>query len=166
MVKLDTLDLKILSALQRDGRMTKVKLAETVSLSVSPCWERLKRLERAGVIKGYNAEVDLNKLFKPTQVWVEIALDHHHAKDFSRFENHIADVEDVVECWALGGTVDYLMRVVVRDLGAYQALLEELLDAEIGIDRYVTLVVTKEVKKNAELPLTNLMAGAAIPKKA
>lgn len=166
MVKLDKLDLKILAALERDGRMTKVKLAETVNLSVSPCWERLKRLERAGVIKGYHAEVDLDKLFKPTQVWVEIALDHHHAKDFSRFERHIESVDEVIECWALGGTVDYLMRVVVPHLAAYQALMEGLLDAEIGIDRYITLVVTKAVKKTAALPLESLMADAPKPQKA
>lgn len=165
MVKLDKLDLKILAALERDGRMTKVKLAETVNLSVSPCWERLKRLEHAGVIKGYHAEVNLNKLFKPTQVWVEISLDHHQSKDFSRFESYIADVEHVVECWALGGTIDYLLRVVVPHLEAYQELLECLLDAEIGIDRYTTLVVTKEVKKNAALPLESLMADAPKPHK-
>lgn len=160
MIKLDKLDLKILSALQTEGRMTKVKLAETVSLSVSPCWERLKRLERAGVIAGYHAEIDLDKLFKATQVWVEIALAHHHSQDFTRFESFIADIDEVVECWAVGGSIDYLMRVITPHLDAYQALMERMLDADIGIDRYITYVVTKPVKSQTNLPLETLLAHA------
>ena len=157
MIKLDDLDLKILTALQREGRMTKVKLAETVNLSVSPCWERLKRLEREGVISGFHADVDIDKLVKVTQVWVEISLGHHQQQDFTRFEAYVQDVEDIVECWATGGTIDYLLRVVTPDLETYQALIDRLLNADIGIDRYVTCVVTKQVKKSDGLPLHNLL---------
>jgi len=163
MVKLDAIDVKILIALQNDGRMTKVKLAQTVNLSVSPCWERLKRLERAGVVAGYRAEVDIDKLFIPTQVWVEISLQHHRREDFERFEAHIDSIDDVVECWALGGSIDYLMRVVSPHMDGYQLLMEGLLDADIGIDRYVTLVVTKPVKKNVGLPLETLLQEAPKP---
>lgn len=153
MIKLDKLDYKILDALQREGRMTKVKLAETVNLSVSPCWERLSRLERAGIISGYHAEIDISKLFKPTMVWVEISLGHHHREDFDRFERHIEGVAEVVECWAIGGAIDYLIRVVTPHLEAYQTLMENLLSADIGIDRYVTCAVTKQVKHSSNLPL-------------
>lgn len=163
MIKLDPIDVKILSALQTDGRMTKVRLAELVNLSVSPCWERLKRLERAGVIAGYHAEVDIEKLFIPTQVWIEISLDHHRREDFERFEAHIESIDEIVECWALGGAVDYLMRAVSPHMDGYQVLMEGLLDADIGIDRYVTLVVTKPVKKSAGLPLDALLQEAPKP---
>jgi len=157
MIKLDNLDLKILATLQNEGRMTKVKLADTVNLSVSPCWERLKRLEQAGIISGYHAEIDLDKLFRPTQVWVEVALEHHRREDFERFEAYIEDASEIVECWALGGAIDYLMRVVSPHMEGYQHLMERLLDAGIGINRYVTLVVTKPVKRNKALPLKTLM---------
>ncbi len=157
MIKLDPTDIKILCALQREGRMTKVKLAETVNLSVSPCWERLDRLEREGVISGYRAEVNLAKLLKTTTVWVEVSLNHHHREDFETFETGICDVPEIVECWATGGAIDYLMRVVSADLEAYQGLMEKLLAANIGINRYVTCVVTKAVKRPGVLPIEILL---------
>ncbi|HEY9162990.1 MAG TPA: Lrp/AsnC family transcriptional regulator [Magnetovibrio sp.] len=159
MIKLDAIDLKILAALQSEGRMTKVKLAEAVNLSVSPCWERLRRLEREGVISGYRAEIDLSKLVRAAMVWVEISLTHHRHEDFEAFERHINDMPEVVECWATGGTTDYLMRVVTPHMDAYQELIEQLLAADLGIDRYVTCVVTKRVKKPSELPIASLING-------
>lgn len=157
MIKLDNLDLKILAALQNEGRMTKVKLAEIVNLSISPCWERLKRLEQAGIISGYRADIDIDKLFRPTQVWVEVALQHHRREDFARFEDYVENVSEIIECWALGGSIDYIMRVISPHMEGYQNLMERLLDASIGIDRYVTLVVTKPVKRNGVLPIESLM---------
>ncbi len=159
MIKLDAIDLKILAALQVEGRMTKVKLSETVNLSVSPCWERLRRLEREGVISGYKAEINLDMLVKTSSVWVEISLKHHQREDFEVFENLIADMPEILECWAIGGTIDYLMRVLTADLDAYQEFMEGLLDADIGIDRYVTCAVTKRVKKTGELPIESLIRG-------
>ncbi len=156
MIKLDAIDLKILAALQNEGRMTKVKLAEMVGLSVSPCWERLRRLERQGVISGYKAEINLDKLMKTATVWVEIALKHHQREDFEVFEGKIANIPEILECWAIGGTIDYLMRVLTTDLDAYQELMERLLAADIGIDRYITCAVTKRVKKPGQLPLESL----------
>ncbi len=157
LIKLDALDLKILTALQRQGRMTKVKLADSINLSVSPCWERLRRLEREGVISGYRAEINLDKLMKTSMVWCEISLKHHRREDFDIFERYIGEISQVLECWAIGGTIDYLMRVVTPDLDAYQELMEGLLAADIGIDRYVTCAVTKRVKNPGAVPIENLM---------
>jgi len=157
MIKLDAIDLKILSTLQSEGRMTKVKLAEAVNLSVSPCWERLRRLEREGVISGYKAEISLDKLVKTSTIWVEISLKRHQREDFEVFESQIAEIPEILECWAIGGTIDYLMRVLTADLDAYQTLMEQLLAADIGIDRYITCAVTKRVKKIGNLPLASLM---------
>lgn len=146
MPKFDSYDLAILRTLQADGRITKVALAKAVNLSPSPCWERLRRLEAAGYIAGYHAEVELRKLGPVAEVLVEVTLANHQAEDFKRFESKIQDVPEVVECSATGGGIDYVMKVVVRDVDAYQRLMDRLLEAGIGIDRYFGYVVTKPVK--------------------
>lgn len=146
MPKLDSYDLAILRTLQADGRITKVALAKAVNLSPSPCWERLRRLEASGYITGYHAEVELRKLGPVTEVLVEVTLANHQAEDFKRFESKIQDVPEVVECSATGGGIDYVLKVVVRDVDAYQRLMDRLLEAGIGIDRYFGYVVTKPVK--------------------
>ncbi|EWY36692.1 AsnC family transcriptional regulator [Skermanella stibiiresistens SB22] len=156
-MKLDELDIKILAALQREGRMTKLKLAETINLSPTPCWERLRRLEQAGIISGYHARLDLDKLARATLVLVEVTLKRHQHADFQRFETAVRDVPEIVECYATGGGLDYVMKVVVRDVDAYQRLIDRLLIEDIGIDRYFTYIVTKPVKQSAGLPLDSLL---------
>lgn len=153
MVKLDAYDLKILKILQQDGRTTKVKLAEKVGLSPSPTWERLRRLEKAGVITGYQARVDPRTFGPTTTVLVEVLLKHHGVNDFRRFERAVAATSEVVECLATGGGVDYIMRVVVRDIDTYQRFMDSLLESDVGIDRYFSFVVTKPVKTHTGLPL-------------
>ena len=96
--KLDAFDIKILAALQRNGRMTKLKLAEEINLSPSPCWERLRRLEEAGIIRGYHAEIDIDQLTRSTVVFVEVTLQSHQAHDFRRFEDTIKEIPEIVEC--------------------------------------------------------------------
>ncbi|MBZ0162422.1 MAG: Lrp/AsnC family transcriptional regulator [Notoacmeibacter sp.] len=149
MPKLDSFDLAILQTLQENGRMTKVALAEAVHLSPSPCLERLKKLEKAGYITGYRAMVNLRKIAPVTQVYVEVTLTNHQAADFRRFEAAIMDIPEIVECAATGGGVDYMLKLVVRDVDAYQRLMDRLLDAGIGIDRYFGYIVTKPVKSGS-----------------
>ncbi|WP_265285094.1 Lrp/AsnC family transcriptional regulator [Verminephrobacter aporrectodeae] len=144
-LKLDAIDLKIVVALRQDGRMTKLKLAETVALSPAACWERLRRLEAAGVIKGYTAIVDLEADAPRAAIIVELSLRSHQQADFRRFEEAIAQEPCIVACDATGGDIDYIMRVVVPDIGSYQRLIDRLLDAQIGIERYFSYVVTKVV---------------------
>jgi Lrp/AsnC family transcriptional regulator of ectoine degradation len=151
--ELDRFDLAILQTLQENGRMTKVALAEAVHLSPSPCLERLKRLEKAGYITGYRAHVDLRRITSVTEIFVEITLASHQAADFRQFEAAIMEVPEIVECAATGGGIDYVMKLVVRDIDAYQRLMDRLLEAGIGIDRYFGYVVTKPVKSRApDLP--------------
>ena len=157
--KLDRYDLGILDALQKDGRMTKVKLAEAVHLTPSPCWERLRRLEQAGVITGYHARIDPKKLGPATIVMVEIALREHQQSDFTRFESAIQGSPEIVECQATGGGIDYFMKVVVPDVDAYQRLIDRLLESGIGIERYYSYIVTKAVKDGGMLPLKSLAEG-------
>ena len=137
-MKLDRYDLKILEILSRDGRITKSKLAEAINLSVSPCWERVRRLEKAGIIEGYSARINPDALVK-----------QHNAESFARFEALVHDTPEVTECVAVGGGVDYLMKVEADSVDAYQRLVDEWLTSEVGIERYFTYIVTKTVKRPA-----------------
>ena len=151
--RLDRYDFAILRTLQRNGRITKIALAEAVGLSPSPCWERLKKLEKSRLITGYHASVDLRKIAPITEVLVELTLSGHRAEDFRRFESAVQARPAVQACWALGGGYDYLLQIVTRDIDAYQRLVDELLEARIGLARYFTYIVTKPVKGPAPPPL-------------
>ncbi|ALM53443.1 Lrp/AsnC family transcriptional regulator [Halomonas huangheensis] len=146
-MKLDRYDLKILSILSRDGRITKSRLAESINLSVSPCWERVRRLEKAGIIEGYSAQINARVLVPKTPVWVQIELKQHNAESFQRFEKLVQDTAAVTECVAVGGGVDYLIKVESESIDAYQRLIDAWLTSDIGIERYFTYIVTKTVKR-------------------
>src|SRR3569832_885651 len=105
--KLDRYDLAILRVLARDGRITKSRLAEEVNLSISPVWERVRRLEDIGLIRGYRAEIDWVGAFKGSRIVVEVTLARHTAHDMRRFEERIAAASEVEQCYATGGGVDY-----------------------------------------------------------
>jgi Lrp/AsnC family transcriptional regulator of ectoine degradation len=158
---LDSYDRAILKALQRDGRITKAGLAEKVNLTPSPVWERLKRLEASGIITGYTARLSLKKLTPITIVMVEVVLKQHRTADFERFESRVKATPEIVDCQATGGGIDYVMKVVVRDIDSYQRLMDELLESGLQIERYFSYVVTKSVKEDAELPLDALLGGDA-----
>ncbi len=155
--KLDPTDLRILDAIQRDGRITKLKLAEEVGLSPTPCWVRLRKLEKAGVVTGYHASIDMRRIAPVAVVLMEVTLRSHRQADFDRFERAVGDCEEIVTCWSVGGGVDYLLKVMARDIDAYQRLVDGLLEREIGIDRYFTYIVTKTVKDEKAVPVTNLL---------
>ncbi|MTI45099.1 Lrp/AsnC family transcriptional regulator of ectoine degradation [Roseibium hamelinense] len=146
MIKLDDRDLKILSVLQKEGRIAKTALAARVNLSPTPCWERLKRMENAGVIEAYCAQIAPNAFGPLSIVFMQAELSSHMAEDFDRFERAIADIEEIVECWAVGGGFDYLLKFACRDINAYQRCVDDLLMQNIGLNRYFTYVVTKGVK--------------------
>ncbi len=159
-MKFDSYDIKILATLQRDGRITKLKLAEAIGLSPSPCWERMRRLQDAGLIRGFHADIDVARVVRTTTVYVEVTLQNHAAEDFARFEAAIQEVPEIVECQAIGGGADYIMKVVTTDIEAYQELIDRLLESEIGIGRYFTYIVTKPVKPPRGAPLEHLLAQA------
>ena len=157
--KLDAIDLKILDAIQRDGRITKLALAERVGLSPTPCWMRLARLEKAGVISGYHGRVAMRLIAPVATVLMEVTLANHRQADFDKFERVVRDTPEIVACWSVGGGVDYLVKVMARDIDAYQRLVDSLLEREIGIDRYFTYIVTRTVKDDATVPV-EVLAGA------
>lgn len=146
-MKLDNIDLRILKAVQENGRITKMALAEKVGLSPTPCWLRLRKLEEAGIVKGYHAHIELRKIVPIAHVMVQVTLANHRQSDFERFERAIALIPEIVSCWSVGGGIDYFLMIVSRDIDSYQRLIDRLLDQNIGIDRYFTYVVTKLVKQ-------------------
>ncbi|MBU3058585.1 Lrp/AsnC family transcriptional regulator [Pseudomonas indica] len=146
MHKLDRYDLKILRILAEEGRTTKSALAEAINLSVTPAWERVRKLEAAGLIKGYRAQIDWGALFKSQQVLVEITLARHTAQDMRRFEERLASAPEIAFCYATGGGVDYLAMVRARDIDHYQRFIDQLLLEDLGIERYFTYIVTKTIK--------------------
>jgi Lrp/AsnC family transcriptional regulator, regulator of ectoine-degradation genes len=157
-LRLDPIDLRILDAIQRDGRITKLKLAEQVGLSPTPCWMRLRKLEKAGIVSGYHAKVAVRMVAPVATVLMEVTLASHRQADFDRFERAVRDLPEIVACWSVGGGVDYVLKVMSRDIDAYQRLVDSLLEREIGIDRYFTYIVTRTVKEETVLPLADLLA--------
>ena len=146
-LKLDDRDLKILAILQREGRITKSELARRVNLSATPCWARLQRLEEAGIIAGYGARIAFRHFDPRTYAFVTVELDSHRSEDFDRFERYVAAIPEIFECFAVGGGIDYVFKVVVSDVEAYQRLLDGVLAAGVGVKRYYTYFVTKDVKQ-------------------
>lgn len=155
-IPLDPIDIRILSALQQHGQLSKSRLAELVNLSQTPCWLRLTKLKNAGLIRGYHADVYLDKVVDLTRVYMTVALDSHKKTDFERFEKRILGIDEIVECSSTGGGCDYVMKLITPSLSYFQSLIEQLLDEDIGIDRYYIYVVTREIKSSS-LSLAQLM---------
>jgi Lrp/AsnC family transcriptional regulator, regulator of ectoine-degradation genes len=157
-MKLDAIDFRILEAIQENGRITKLALAEKVGLSPTPCWLRLRKLENAGIVTGYHARIAVRRVAPATSVMMQVTLANHRQMDFDRFERAIAGTPDVVACWAVGGGVDYILKIMAPDIDAYQRFVDNLLDRDLGIDRYFTYIVTKTVKDETVLPITTLLS--------
>ena len=152
---LDAIDLKILTTLQRDGRSTIQKLATLVGLTPRPCLERVRRLEAAGIISGYQAVLALEKLGRPVTVFAQIALESHGQRD--RFERRLKGIDEIVECVEVSGAFDYLARCVCADIARYEALTAALLDDPgLGISRIVSLIALRPVRRFTGYPVALL----------
>jgi len=143
---LDAADIRILSAVQQHGQLSKTRLAEIVNLSPTPCWARLDRLKTAGFIRGYHAELALERIIDFTQVVVTVSLSLHRKTEFDRFEDYIRMLDEVTDCMATGGGMDYVMKTVTPSLAAFQVLMDEMLSADLAIERYMTYIATRQVK--------------------
>jgi len=155
--KLDRIDLNILVQLQKDGRMTNANLADAVGLSASPCLQRVKRLESGGYITGYGAQINLAKLTENITVFTEITLVDHRREDFIRFEANLRNVDELMECHLVSGGYDYLLRFVSRSVNHYQERMENLLERNIGIEKYFSYIVLKSPIVKNVLPLKTLL---------
>ncbi|MCB1447195.1 MAG: Lrp/AsnC family transcriptional regulator [Rhizobiaceae bacterium] len=155
--KLDAMDVKILSILQKNGRAKKVELASAVGLSLSSCWDRLQRLENAGLVRGYHAEIDIARLIKSEIIFTTLTLQYHTRAHFIRFEQAVKNIPEIIACHAVGGGIDYILQIVVLSISHYQDIMDDLLSREIGISVYFTYVVTKAVKRYEGYPLAELL---------
>lgn len=157
---LDRHDVLLLAELQRDARQTVQQLAAATGLSGTPAWKRVKELEATGVITGYTALVDRDKVGLSLAVLAEVNLTRHHEDDVRRFEQAVAACPPIVACWATTGQADYVLRVLVPDIKRYEAFLHETLFRLPGVTHVRSSVVLKEVKAETRLPLEPPRAAA------
>lgn len=151
--ELDRIDLLLLAELQRNGRLTNAELAERVHLSASACLRRVQRLEREGVIGGYRAEVDPERLGLGLQAFVRVQLRHHDAASIDAFADFVNQWDEVVTCHALTGDMDYLLQVAVRDLEHFSHFLLDRLLNQAGVADVNSSFVLRTVKAFRGLPL-------------
>lgn len=154
--KLDRIDIKILAELQRDGRITNVELSERVNLSPSPCLMRVKKLQKAGYITGYSAQVDMARLGETLTVFTEFTLKNHRQIDFARFQKAIEEIDSCTECHLISGGYDYLCKFITAGIVDYQTIIETLIERDVGIDKYFSFVVIKTPFAKTQPPLTRL----------
>lgn len=141
--KLDRIDVRILSQLQNNGRISNVDLADAVGLSASPCLIRVKRLEKAGYVSSYGAHVEMEKIGNIQVVFTQVTLSDHRREDFDKFEAAIRAVDEIVECHLVSGGFDYLLKFITRGVVHYQTIIEVLLDQHVGIEKYFSYIVIK-----------------------
>ena len=152
-INLDAIDRRLLDALQRNGRLTATELAEHDGLTTSPCLRRLRILEREGVIRGYSALVDQEKVGLPVSVFVSVKLERQVEEALERFEDAVRRCPEVVECYLMTGQRDYLLRVVVKDLSAYERFLKDTLTRVEGVASIESSFALAQVKYANALPL-------------
>jgi DNA-binding Lrp family transcriptional regulator len=155
--ELDRTDYRILDALQSNGRMPVAQLARTVNLSVSPCWQRLKWLERSGVIRRYTAEVALEKLIRVQIVIAHVILSKHSREAYSNFDRRIRAIPEAVECYEITGHIDFHLKFVVPNIERYQEILETLLGRAAGVEKYFTYVVTRASKDERAVRIKDML---------
>ena len=156
-LKLDRIDINILSTMQQQGNITNVNVAEAEGLSPSPCLQRVKRLETAGYIQNYRAVINLKKLAEHVTVFTEVTLADHRRNDFIKFENEIKNHDNIVECHLLSGGYDYLLKYFARSGSQYQKIMKDLLERNIGIDKYFSYIVIKPVVEKHSVPIQDLV---------
>ena len=152
MYKLDERDIQILSILQEEGRITKTALADRLNLSLTPSWDRLQRLEEEGIIESYGARLSSPFLKNFHLVITEVELESHKEGEFARFEDAIMGFDEVLSCWSVGGGLDYILKVLVKDVSDYQDFLKKVLKANIGLRRYFSYAVLDRIKDSETVP--------------
>lgn len=157
-LRLDAKDGQILRALQEDGRLSNLDLAQRVNLSPSPCLRRVRLLEEAGAIRGYRADVDPRALGLRITAFIRISLARHDRDVVAQFEARVRGIDDILECHLLTGEADYLLRVMVPDLEAYEVFVRNRLHSIPGISSITTSFVYGTVKAAGALPFGNAPA--------
>ena len=153
MMTLDRIDREILGLLQQDGRMTNVDLAERVGLTAPPCLRRVRALEQAGVIRGYHAECDAAKLGFPITVFAMVSLKSQAEHDLAAFEDHVAAIPEVRECYMLNGEIDFILKIVASDLESFQRILTTHLTPAPNVASVKSSLTIRTAKALAGVPI-------------
>ncbi len=153
-IQLDEADMRILRALQEDGRLSNVDLAERVHLSPSPCLRRTRKLEEAGVIRGYRADLDRSQVGLGLTVFIEIKVSQHSRANADALAAALAAMPEVVSCCMVSGAADFLAELAVPDLSAYERLLS---------DRLLVLPMIADIRSNFALRVIKLAGPLALP---
>ena len=149
----DAQDAEILAALQGDARLTVAQLSDRIHLSTSPTWRRVKRLEEEGVIAGYQASLDRRALGWGVIAFISVSLEEHSEAQARAFEKAVAALPEIVACWSIAGSADFLLQVVGRDLDAYAEFAMTTIRRLPGIKAMQTTFTLKEVKPPAPWPI-------------
>lgn len=150
---MDQTDKLLLELLQKDSNLTHKQLAGLLNLSVTPVYERIKRLERSGFIHKYVALVDPEKIDKTLIAFTSISLKEHSTSYLKKFEEDIQQVREVIECYHIAGQFDYLLKIVIRDMKEYQKVVMDQLASMDNIVNVQSSFVLTEVKRSTELPI-------------
>ncbi|MCG3165695.1 MAG: Leucine-responsive regulatory protein [Bacteroidia bacterium] len=152
-VYLDQTDLMILKLLQENGRKTNVQLSNEIGLSPAPTLERVKKLENSGIIKSYHAVVEEKSVDLGIKAMIQISLVRQKDNAIANFKKQIAKIDEITECYQVTGNFDYLLKVIVKDIPAFEKLIGEKLSKIADIGQMQTNVILSEVKKSPVLPL-------------
>lgn len=151
MAQLDDTDIKILRALQLDAKVNTKELSEQLHISKTPIYERIKRLENDGYIKGYTALVDNKKVGLPLIIFCNVSLAVHDDEHIQRFKNEITNIDEIMECYSTGGIYDFFLKIVLKDLDAYNQFVFEKLTKVHGIVKMQSSFVLSEIKHTTVL---------------
>lgn len=151
--KLDAIDLKIIHMLQKDGKMKIKEIAHALIMTNTPIFDRIKKLEKAGVITGYSAIVNKEKVGFQLVAFCSITLDKHNEHNIAQFEIGVRSLEEVVECYHMAGTVDYMLKVVAKNMTEYQQFISKKLAALDNVGRVQSSFVMTAIKDEGILPL-------------
>mgnify|MGYP000013461085 CR=1 FL=1 len=152
---MDYIEYKLLNSLQKNARLTNLELAKQVGLSASPCLRRVKSLEESGVITGYSAIINQNKVNLSVNVFVQVSLERQSEERLQVFEEKIMEYREVMEAYLMTGEADYLLRIVVKDLQAYEKFLKDNLTKIKGIASIRSYFSLKQVTRKYNLPIVN-----------
>ena len=157
MISLDEHDLKILRLLQRDATLPVAEVAAKVGLSTTPCWRRIQKLEEAGIIRRRVALLDRGALNAAVTVFVAVRTNQHNAQWLAKFAKAVVDFPEVVDSYRMSGEIDYLLRLVLPDIAAYDAFYKRLI-ARVDLSDVTSMFAMEEIKSTTELPLSFVTA--------
>jgi Lrp/AsnC family transcriptional regulator len=151
--KLDVYELRILALMQEDATLTTSDIADRIGLSQAPCWRRIDRLRREGFIRAQVALVDRRKVGLNAQIFAQVKLNAHGRQHLEEFSEAIRQFPEVLECYVLMGSVDFMLRIVARDIEAYERFFFNKLSQVAGIQEVNSVVALSEIKATTALPI-------------